>query len=213
MLHSDRCAGLITLAVALMAPSGDGFDVDAVNKLTEQAYGYPLFAYWEFFLPLEGAKAMEDHLEACWHVWHGADDDWMFKMFCVRGAMKEFVENDRRVELKPYAQDKAFRDQWINAKKEGGMVAPTNWYRAMAHGYQIETESKLNGKVEKPYLFIGCSGDKVCRTDAIEGPKRAGLVPDCTVKEIESGHWLTYEKPDETAAIMVDWLKEKGFVG
>ena len=67
--------------------------------------------------------------------------------------------------------------------------------------------------VKDPYLFIGCDGDAVCRTDAIELAKGAGLVPDLTVHEVHSGHWCLYEVPEEVGKIMVGWLGEKGFLG
>ena len=211
MLQKSRCVGLITLNVALLPPSGTPFDVDAINKYTEQALGYPSYAYWKLFLPESGVALMESRLESMWHVMHGDAEDWMKKMFCTYGAMQEFLEQDRRVALKPYRDGERLMREWIEEKRQGGLMAPTCWYRAMAHGHQAETEKTLDPKVVHPYLFVGCDGDAVCRTDAIEGPKKAGLVPDLTVKEVQSGHWCLYEKPDEVASIMVDWLTQKGF--
>ncbi|KAK3722406.1 hypothetical protein LTR37_002397 [Vermiconidia calcicola] len=212
MLQTDRCAGLINLCVALMEPFADNFDVDAVNDYTEKAIGYPVYAYWKLFLPEDGAKLMENRLESVWYVMHGDQEDWMKEMFCVHGAMREFIEADRKdVPLKPFAQDEKLKNEWIQSRKESGMIGPTNWYRALAYNHQLETEKKLNAKIEKPYLFIGADGDSVCRTDAIEGVKQKGLTPDLIVHEVHSGHWSPYEKPEEIAKIVVDWCSEKGF--
>ena len=42
---------------------------------------------------------------------------------------------------------------------------------------------------------------------------QAGLVKEeqMTVKELHSGHWCPYEKPEEVASIVLEWLKKEGF--
>ena len=160
-----------------------------------------------------GLNSCKNRLECLWYAMHADVEGLIKKLFCVRGAMKEFLEADRKdLPLKEYAQDEKLMKEWLQQTKEGGMMSPTCWYRALANGHQSETEKKLNGKVEKPYLFIGCDGDPVCRTDFIEQAKQEGLCPDLTVRELHSGHWCPYEKPDEVAKTIVEWLKEKGFL-
>ena len=215
LLKPELCAGLITLNVALMPPRTDAFNLDDFNNYTESAIGYPLYAYWEFFLPVEGSQTMEKNLESLWHALHGEEEEWMKKLFCTRGAIKDFVENDKRVnKLKPYAQDGELKKEWMSDKEKGGLVSPCCWYRALAGDYQREAEGKIVGvKVEKPYLFIGADGDAVCRTDFIEVPKQAGIVKEVEVHELHSGHWSPYEKPDEVGKIMAEWLEKQGFAG
>ncbi|KAK4495966.1 hypothetical protein PRZ48_013234 [Zasmidium cellare] len=220
LLNKPLVAGLITLNVALMPPRTDPFDLDAVNAYTEKHIGYPIYAYWELFSDPTGPRdVMDPNLESLYHAIHGSadgvSDDWMMKMFCTRGAIREFVSSGRTdVPLKKFAQDEGFKKAFIDEKKEGGMTAPGCWYRAMRENYHLETERKLKETgfvVEQPYLFIGCTGDAVCRTDAIEVAKGAGMVKDLTVKELESGHWCPFEKPDDVGRIVVEWLGEKGF--
>ncbi|KAK5170391.1 uncharacterized protein LTR77_004978 [Saxophila tyrrhenica] len=216
MLHKPLCAGLINLNVALMPPRSEPFNLDAANAHTEKTLGYPIFAYWNLFLPEEGVKLIESQLESMWYVLHGDADDWMEKMWCTHGGMKEFLEQDRRdVPLKRLPDGDRLMREWIAEKKAGGLMAPTCWYRAVAGGHQDEMDRKLSEKgaalVEHPCLFVGCSGDLVCRVDAIEGPKRDGLVPDCTVRVVESGHWCLYEKPEEVGSVVVEWLVKKGY--
>lgn len=214
-LKPEMCAGLITLQVSVMPPRTDAFDLDTFNNYTESTIGYPLYAYWEFFLPVEGSQQMEKHLESLWHALHGEEDEWMKKLFCTRGAIKDFIENDKRVDkLKPYGQDEEVKNEWIADKEKGGLVSPCCWYRAMAGNHQREAEGKLaTYKIEKPYLFIGSDGDAVCRTDFVEVPKQAGMLSDVEVHELHAGHWTPYEKPEEVGKIMAAWLETKGFVG
>lgn len=158
---------------------------------------------------------MDPNLESLYHAIHGEADSWMKQMFCTHGAIRSFISAGRTdVPLKPFAQDPAFKAEFINEKKAGGMTAPGCWYRAMRENYQLPTEKELKDAgavVDQPYLFIGCTGDAVCRTDAIEGVKQAGLVKDVEVHELESGHWCPFEKPDEVGGIVVEWFGKKGF--
>ena len=154
---------------------------------------------------------MESRLESCWYVMHGDQKDWMYKMFCVPGAMRKCLEDDLREPLKPYAQDGKLRDDWIAGKKEGGLVAPTCWYRAIAYNHNLEAEKTLDARIEKPYLFIGADGDAVCRTGFIEVSKGQGLLADVEVHELNASHWCPYEKPDEIGKITLEWLEKKGF--
>lgn len=212
LLNKSRMAGLITLNVALQAPRKESFNLEAFNAYTEKAVGYPLFAYWHFFADPEGPKVMDKHLDSVWHAIHGNNPNQMKDLFCVRGAIRDWVEKDRQdCELKPYAKDAMLREAWIESKKAGGMVAPGCWYRATCENIHQATEASLDGHVDRPYLFIGADGDAVCRTDLVEIPKSMGLIKDLTVEEVHSGHWSPFEVPDDIARITLEWLAKKGF--
>lgn len=207
-------AGLITLNVALQVPRAEDFNLDAVNAYMEKLVGYPIYAYWYLFADPEGPKVMEQHLESLWHAIHGDEPELMKKLFCVRGAIKEFLEADRQdVPLKPYAQNAKLKDEWIQSKKSGGLVSQGCWYRAQNENFHRATESKLDAHVDHPYLFIGADGDAVCLTGAIEMPKSMGLFKDLQVEEVHSGHWSPFEVPGDIASITLEWLAKKGFTG
>lgn len=54
-------------------------------------------------------------------------------------------------------------------------------------------------RIEVPVLYVGQTGDWVCRTDLMAEPKGMGLVPDLEEKVIEAGHWCLYECPERVA--------------
>lgn len=85
MLNSARCAGLITLCVTVFPPMPE-FDVQAMNDMTTKALGYPIYEYWNFFLPPEGPKLIDERLESFWYVMHGDQEDWMKKIWCTPGG-------------------------------------------------------------------------------------------------------------------------------
>jgi pimeloyl-ACP methyl ester carboxylesterase len=142
----------------------------------------------------------------------------MLKLFCQRGGFEEWVSSDSRdpAGLLPYAQDEAFQNAWYANQRDGGLQSQNCWYRGNTENVQDEAEKMLaesegKGKVEKPYLFIGATGDAVCKAEFIEMPKQMGLVPDLETVVLESHHWVPYEKPKEAAEAILGWLKKKGF--
>lgn len=216
MLQPKLSCGLVTMSVAVLPPARDKFDLEAVNKATTEIFGYPMYAYWYLFLPHEGAKLIDSRLESFWYALHGDKPAWMKEMFCVPGAMREFIEKDRRdIPLKPYGKNEKLKSEWMAmmdpAKGGGGMLSPTNWYRALEQDIQLPAESKLGPNIDKPYLFFGLQHDYVNRADAIEQAKANGWAKNLTVRIIDSAHWVPYEKPDEVGNALVEWLKEKGF--
>ena len=44
--YPDRVAGCVFLNVAYQAPGRQPFSIDAINKMTEQTFGYGIFHYW-----------------------------------------------------------------------------------------------------------------------------------------------------------------------
>jgi pimeloyl-ACP methyl ester carboxylesterase len=207
-------AGLITLNVALSPPRTTEFDLEAVNAQMKSLVGYPIFEYWNLFADPQGPKLLEQHLESVWYALHGSSANQMQSLFCVPGAFREFLENDRKdVPLRAYAQDEKLKEAWMESRRAGGLLSHCCWYRTQVENVHLETERGLDGRVEKPYLFIGADGDAVCLTGAIEGPKKMGLVGDLTVKEVHSGHWSPLEVPDDISRIVLEWLDEKGFSG
>ncbi|OMP86162.1 Epoxide hydrolase 2 [Diplodia seriata] len=210
--------GLGLLNVGYMAPATAPFDVAALNDATEQATGWPRFAYWELFVAEDGARVLDGHLESFWGVLHGEDRGgrWMREMFCTRGAMRAFLERDGRVgALREYARPgQGWKEEWFREVEEGGggLDGALGPYRAMVGGHQYEVERTLppeRVKVTVPAFFLGCEQDEVCTMDLVEENRKAGLLPDLTVKVIDSGHWCTMEKPDEVGEALYDWLVEK----
>ncbi|EME88767.1 uncharacterized protein MYCFIDRAFT_35544 [Pseudocercospora fijiensis CIRAD86] len=220
MLHKSKMSGLITLNVAYMPPNPEPFNLDAMNAQTKQTVGYPIYAYWELFADPQVGKVMDPNLESVWYACHGASEkNWMLQLFCSPGEIRKFISAGRTdVPLKSYGKNEGLKNSWLHEKKAEGMTSQCSWYRAMTEGYQDSTDKFLaegeKGKVTTPYLFIGCDGDAVCLTGFIEVAKQSGAVREelLTVRELNSGHWCPYEKPQEVAEIVVEWLGREGFI-
>ncbi|KAK2793278.1 hypothetical protein FQN50_010018 [Emmonsiellopsis sp. PD_5] len=222
--HPELVVGLGLLNVGYMAPdlSEEGrktpFDLQVINAVTEKMVGYPIFAYWELLTaPEDGPAVLGAHVESLWTVMHGEKPGWMKELFCVRGAMREHLVADRRVEVFGYAKDvsqggSGYKEAWVERMKKDGFAGPLCWYRALKENYNFEAERTLpadRAVAKCPVLFVGCSGDSVCREDAIQRPKELGLLPDLTVKSVQAAHWSLLENPKDMGEAIVGFLKEK----
>lgn len=146
-------------------------------------------------------------------------DIWMREMFCTPGAMREYVARQGKwanstVELKPYAKNPELRKRFVDRMRKGGFEGPVQYYHHLANNAMLEDERDLcknpeDKKVTVPLLYIGQTGDWVCRTDQMAPSKEQGLVKDVEEKVVDAGHWVLYEKPEEIAAIIGDWLQRK----
>jgi len=210
--HPEFVTGIVLLNVAYLPPGENKFDLATVNNFTEQIFGYPQFAYWELFSADDGHQIINANLEKFWEVLHGDVDEWMKKMFCVRGAMKKFLLSDEHVPLKPYAKDPKWKNDFMERFKKDGFEAPLQWYKATVNNVQWESDRTIRKElltVQIPMLYIGCTGDAVCRTDMIEIPRKAGLLPDLEVQTIECAHWCAMEKPDEVSRHIRDFVTKR----
>ncbi|EME78002.1 uncharacterized protein MYCFIDRAFT_63852 [Pseudocercospora fijiensis CIRAD86] len=215
LFHPDRVVGIVHISVPYMPPTGiEGpLDLDKINDMVEAAYGFRRFEYQTFFVTDEAPKIWEEHLESAWTIMHGDSKDHMKTMFCTPGLMRQYLLNDTKTPLKPYAQNADLKDRWIAEMKKGGFASPFTWYRSH--------QANVNGAVEKdfpkerivvnvPFLYISQDEDQVCIGKDILRSQEAGLLPDLAWKEIQQcGHWAPLEKPEEVTSLVKEWLSSK----
>lgn len=208
--YPERIVGIVLLNAAYAPPRP--FHLDRLNALLQRATGLPRFAYWEFLTAPDAPRLMRMNIESAYAALHGqrGDED----ISCRYGALRDFVENNRRVPLHPYAEDPAIKDSWIARFTRNGFEAPLQWYIAHVRRLHWAVEKELpkeRHKITVPLLFIGATRDAGSPTSAIWQPHRAGLLPTLVVKEVESGHWQTLEVPEQTGPLMVSWLQKQDF--
>ena len=231
LYHKDRCAGLCLLSLAYQMPSPDAFSLDGANEATAKRFGYPQWEYWNFFTAPDAPKLMEQNLERFYEVNNGkfpsplpeekGRDIWMREMFCKPGAMREYTGKTGRyadftVELKDYSEQDRLKKRFVERLSRGGMAGPVCYYHALKDNTMLEDERKLCGtpgdearKIRVPLLYIGQTGDWVCRTDLMKDAVDQGLVDDLEERVVDAGHWVLYEKPEEIAAHIIEWLKRR----
>jgi pimeloyl-ACP methyl ester carboxylesterase len=205
-------SGVVLLNTAYMVPSDQPFDLAAVNELTEKLWGYPQFAYWEFFTAPDAAEIIEGNLERMWQVLHGDVDDWMRKLFCVPGAMRKFLLGNEEVPLKTYASQSGWKDEFIQQFQNGGFTPALQMYKATASNIQSKSDSTIPWEsltIKVPTLFVICTKDVVCLPEMMASAKENGLVPDLKEVVIDSAHWSPMEKPNAIAAHIRDFVVDR----
>jgi len=210
--YPERVTGVLLLNVAYSVPAE--FKFDEAQETMEKMTGLPRLSYWDVFTAKDGAKLLRDRIESFYCALHGEMEgkNTMEELFCHRGAMRKFLEEDRRLPLKTYAQDPALKEEWISRMKRDGFEGPVQWYVSQKEDVHWPLEKELSKDrfaITVPMLFIGATQDTVCLSDFIYGPQKEGLLPDLTIKSVESGHWQTLEVPEKTGPLMVAWLKER----
>ncbi|KAM5343668.1 hypothetical protein ACJ41O_012205 [Fusarium nematophilum] len=207
--YPSRVIGLVLVNVAYIPPTGQ-FDLDAVNKVTKEAYGFGIYEYWHFFTADDAAGIMNKNLESVYSVAFGDPKSWL-ENWCTPGGMRKFVTEGRTQPTLPYATANHKADFFDRFSKDGGFDAPSCWYKAFTFAVQNEADKLVaeDAKTVKvPVFFWGGEQDFVCRPAALQPSIDAGLVSDVKSVTREGGHWALLEKPVEFGQDVLGWLQE-----
>lgn len=209
--HPELVVGVALLNSSYNPPIQ--FDLDKSTAATEKRSGLPLLAYWYFLSANDAPRLMLENIEAVWSSLHSGPEDWE-GILCHHGVMRQFIEDNRRVPVKPYAQDSALRDDWIARFRKNGFEAPVQWYHAQLNNYHWEVEKELPKErwiISAPFLFIGATSDSIAPPKAIQYSQKAGLLPNLTTELVNCGHWQPLEVPEESASLIAKWLRAQDF--
>jgi epoxide hydrolase A/B len=134
------------------------------------------------------AASPEAHRLALLHAFASDEKDWRGELLLTAEDFKVYVEIYTRT----------------------GFTGGINWYRNLTRNW--ECSAAIVQVVNVPSLMIMAEDDIVLPprlTDRMED-----YVPDLEKALISScGHWTQQERPDETNAIMIDWLKRRFIPG
>ncbi|KAF2756941.1 alpha/beta-hydrolase [Pseudovirgaria hyperparasitica] len=228
LYHRARCIGVSLLCLAYQIPSTEPFNLDQANIATTKRFGYPQWEYWNYFTAPDAPAQIEANLERFWEANNGyypspdptdnGQDIWMREMFDVKDGMRDYIQGTGKwagftVELNAYARDAQLKKRYLDRLKEGRLAAPVNYYHSLKNNTMLEDERVLaqNPKIEVPLLYIGMTGDWVCRTDLMVDAKEKGLVPDLEEQTVVGNHWSMYDAGNAAivAGYWADWLSRK----
>jgi soluble epoxide hydrolase / lipid-phosphate phosphatase len=210
--YPDRIVGLININVPYAPLARRPFDLEGFNEMARRVYGFPLFAYWYLFTAEDGPKVLQQNLSRLYDALHGQGDT-LKELFCVPDGLRNYLlHEERNIPNRPYAQNSAARNAFIERFKRDGFEGPQCWYRARYLGYEYEVDKNLpedRDTVNVPTLFVGGKDDFVCRPEALQPHIEAGLLPKLEQKPLlDAGHWTTLEVPGELVSHIKLWLKK-----
>ncbi|CAH0021780.1 unnamed protein product [Clonostachys rhizophaga] len=209
--YPSRVSGLAMINAAYIPPSSAKFDLDLVNKLTEEAFGVGLYQYWHFFIADDAPEIMKKNIESVYAAAHGEPSTWA-NIWTSAGGMRAFIEGGRTQQTLSYATGDHKKDFLDRYGGDGpGFAASNCWYKATQSGVQAQAEAKLPAErkvVNVPAFFWAVEDDYVCRPALIQSSIAEGLLPKLKIVSRSGGHWALLERPAEFGEDILAWLKE-----
>jgi epoxide hydrolase A/B len=95
---------------------------------------------------------------------------------------------------------------FVSAFESTGFTGSINWYRNLDRNWHLL--AKVNPIIQQPTLMI--YGDKDLLVTKSEN--LAKFVPNVEVVNLDCGHWIQQEKPEETNQAILKWLEKKAAV-
>jgi len=93
-------------------------------------------------------------------------------------------------------------DVFVAAFEASGFSAPIHWYRNFTRNWEIL--GRVEQRVDAPALMIYGSHDSVPQSKKLER-----FVPDVEIHELDCGHWIQQERPEETNRLLLEWLTRR----
>lgn len=91
---------------------------------------------------------------------------------------------------------------FVAAFEASGFTGSLNWYRNLDRNWHLLAE--VDPVVRRPALMVYGTRDTVARA-----PHLSTFVPDVDVVELDCGHWIQQERPEETNRAILTWLERR----
>ncbi len=90
---------------------------------------------------------------------------------------------------------------FVSAFEASGFTPSINWYRNLDRNWHLLSD--VDPLIQQPALMIYGDRDLVARNERI-----AEFVPNVQVVNLDCGHWISQELPDETNQAILKWLEQ-----
>ncbi|MEL6985704.1 MAG: alpha/beta hydrolase [Actinomycetota bacterium] len=91
----------------------------------------------------------------------------------------------------------------VSAFEHSGFTGTINWYRNVDRNWHLLAD--VEPTITQPALMIYGTRDLVARNERL-----AEFVPNVDVVELDCGHWIADELPEETNHAILTWLNKQG---
>ncbi|KAF5376027.1 hypothetical protein D9615_007725 [Tricholomella constricta] len=176
---------------------------------TKQRVGYEVFGYWSYFAEEGAHKGIEKNFDSFYSLLLAEDPKLWLSHVAPTGALKAWVEADKRTPTAPYLSEEEVKLQ-MEALLRGGLEGPLCWYKVRVSGLDIEDGKRITPEsyfIQKPVFFGGATQDcvsllalsKIVVEQYTKGP--------LTVKEYETGHWIMWQAKDKLNQDLLEWFQ------
>ncbi|MGH1351313.1 MAG: alpha/beta fold hydrolase [Methyloligellaceae bacterium] len=94
---------------------------------------------------------------------------------------------------------------FVHAFEKSGFTGSINWYRNLDRNWHLLSE--VNPIIQQPALMIYGDRDVIPKFE-----KLTDFVPNVEVINLDCGHWIQQEKPEETNQAILTWLEQQGSI-
>ena len=91
---------------------------------------------------------------------------------------------------------------FVSAFESSGFTASINWYRNLDRNWHLLAD--VDPIIRQPALMIYGQRDLVARSENL-----TEFVPNVEVVDLDCGHWIQQEKPEETNQAILTWLEQQ----
>ncbi|KAL5385098.1 hypothetical protein DPSP01_004908 [Paraphaeosphaeria sporulosa] len=207
--YPERLKGLVFLSVPYMEPGQ--FNLDAINGLTEQVFGYPVFGYWPFFNRDDAADICDKNNASLTSLLYPTTPDQHRENLCPYGAAEAWISSGKVSEPPSWFSEAevAAHNKIIGDK---GFSGPFNWYKVTIRGLNAEDEAAVPDDrkiVSLPTLFVNSDQDYITRAEVAGQIAQSGKLTDVKLEVVQgSGHWIQLEKKDELLEILKAFVEK-----
>ncbi len=93
-------------------------------------------------------------------------------------------------------------DVFISAFEASGFTGSINWYRNLDRNWHLLVDA--NPIIQQPALMVYGDREAVAKSE-----KLSEFVPNVDVVNLDCGHWIQQEKPEEVNHAILKWLKQQ----
>ncbi|MEP3279294.1 MAG: alpha/beta hydrolase [Stappiaceae bacterium] len=94
---------------------------------------------------------------------------------------------------------------FVSAFEKSGFTGSVNWYRNLDRNWHLLAD--VNPIIQQPALMIYGNKDAVAKSENL-----VDFVPNVEVVNLDCGHWIQQEKPQETNQAILNWLKSQAAI-
>ncbi|MEE4359937.1 MAG: alpha/beta hydrolase, partial [Pseudomonadales bacterium] len=204
-LHPDRVAGVI----ALNTPQSPRPPVDPIT-LMRASFGEEFYIL-QFQEPERADALLLEHVESVFRLFYSraemsAEEFTALPAEQRRLSMLDAVAAFDPATAPPCIIDEAALAVFTETFRRTGFTGGINWYRNISRNWATTADAPT--RIEVPALMISAANDVVLTPAMTEGME--ARVPDLEKHVIaDCGHWTQQEKPAETNALIIDWLRRR----
>ena len=228
--HPTRLSSKQAYLTLAPVPFGQPFDLDMVNQMTQQHWGYPAVGYQKFFMDNyengRAASLLEEKHARMEMLMFSRDSGRLWKEYvCRLGGLEGWLLGDMECEViegltteHQEKREKTFcpgeRETQVDGKP--GYAGALQWYVSFNRNLNVEDERAEREdwekfKTDKEVLVVVCNKDPISTPD-MQFDLANSYVKDASkqlkIEHLDSGHFVMYEQANLVNDLLAKFFED-----